>query len=391
VKIQKRIWAQRLQTIPPYLFAELDLAKKQYQQNCKTEIIDFGEGNPDFKPDKSIINNFVKALHQKENHRYPTYAGALKTRIAVSKWYRKRFGVNLNPENEVSMLLGSKEGVTHLIWAMVDKNDIVYVPSPSYPVYLNQTLLAGGIPKILPLQEQNNFLPDLSLIKSNPKTKLLCLNYPNNPTSVIAPFSFYKEVVNLVSKNGVYCFNDNVYSELYYNTPPHSILEIPGAKDYCVEFHSLSKTFSMCGWRIGFVVGNKNIIQSLLKIKQNTDSGPFGAIQDASIFALNNTDNFVDKTRKAYRTRLNLLTTGLNKVGWQCTIPEATFYLWLKIPIAKYKKDSLSFARLLLEKTGILVAPGRGFGKYGEGYIRFAAIVSLTKIKETINRLEKFL
>jgi len=390
VKIRKKTEAKRLSTIPPYLFADLDRLKAKYQAEKSSEIIDFGEGNPDLIPNQSIISAFIKALNKKENHRYPSYSGTLQARIAVANWYKKRFNVKLNPETEVAMLLGSKEGVAHLIWAIVDKDDIVYIPSPSYPVYQNQTRLAGGKTRILPLLESNCFLPELDQIKSNRKLKLLCLNYPNNPTAAVAPNVFYKEVINKILKYGFYCFNDNVYSELYYNGPPHSILEFSDAKECCVEFHSLSKTFSMCGWRIGFVVGNKDMIKSLLKIKQNTDSGPFGAIQDAAIFALNNIEDLTTITRQEYGKRLASLSFELNKLGWNCKIPEATFYLWTRIPSVKYKNDSLAFARLLLEETGILIAPGRGFGRYGEGYIRFAAIVSLEKIKQSINRLSKF-
>jgi LL-diaminopimelate aminotransferase len=377
----------RIKKIPTYLFADLDRLKSKFQHETGNKIIDFGEGNPLFSPPDSIIKHFISALKNPENHRYPSYAGKITAREAVADWYKKRFGVKLDPDTEVAMLIGSKEGVAHFIWSIIGKDDIAYVPSPSYPVYLNQTILAGGIPRILPLLEANSFLPDLDQIKPDKKFKLLCLNYPNNPTAVVAPLTFYKEVVKKAQKYGFYCFNDNVYSELYYNKPPHSILEIPGAKEHCVEFHSLSKTCSMAGWRIGFVVGNKNIIKALLRIKQNVDSGPFGAIQDAAIYALNNIDDIGKKTRFEYQKRLSLLVRGLNKLGWKSDMPEATFYLWTKIPSERYKRDSLSFTYFLLEKTGILVAPGKGFGETGEGYIRFAAIVSLNDIKLSIKRL----
>ncbi len=379
--------AVRIKKIPTYLFADLDKLKHKYQQQTGERIIDYGEGNPLFSPPKSIIKYFISALKKPENHRYPSYNGKITAREAVAEWYKNRFGVKLNPDTEVAMLIGSKEGVAHLIWSIIDKDDIAYVPSPSYPVYLNQTILAGGIPKILPLLESNAFLPDLDQIKPDKKLKLLCLNYPNNPTAAVAPLTYYKEAVKKAQRYGFYCFNDNVYSELYYNNPPHSILEITDAKEHCVEFHSLSKTCSMAGWRIGFVVGNKAIIKALLRIKQNVDSGPFGAIQDAAIFALNNIDGISKNTRTDYQKRLLLLVRSLNKLGWKTDMPEATFYLWTKIQSEKYRRDSLSFTYSLLEKTGILVAPGCGFGDAGEGYIRFAAIVSLNDIKLSIKRL----
>lgn len=391
VKLFSRMNATRLSAIPKYLFAEMDTLKSQYQSKTGQSIIDFGEGNPALAPDPQIINSLISNLRNKENHRYPTYAGKLQTRIAVAQWYQKRFGVTLDPETEVCMLIGSKEGVAHLIWALIDKDDITYVPSPAYPVYMNQTILAGGIPRLLPLMEKNCFLPDLSDIKPSKKLKLLCLNYPNNPTSVVAPYSFYQDVINIANKYGFYCFNDNVYSEIFYRKPPHSILEIPGAKNCCVEFHSLSKTFSICGWRIGFAVGNKKIIQALLKIKQNVDSGPFGAIQDTAIYALKNINKFIKTTRAQYQQRLFLLSNGLDNLGWHCSMPDATFYLWTKIPMSRYQHDSLRFACHLLAKTGILVAPGIGFGKYGEGYIRFAAILTLSDTRKALSRLSTIL
>lgn len=384
------IGADRLQRIPSYLFADLDRLKEKYESKTGNKTIDLGEGNPKLIPDKKIISELVKALNNPENHQYPTYSGTLQSRIAVTNWYKRRFNVHLDPKTEVAMLLGSKEGIAHLIWSIIDKDDVAYVPSPSYPVYQNQCLLAGGKIKILPLLEENSFLPEIDLIKPDKKLKLLCLNYPNNPTAAVAPYTFYKDVVDKALKYGFYCFNDNVYSELYYDKPPHSILEIPGAKECCVEFHSLSKTCSIAGWRIGFVVGNKDIIKSLLKIKQNVDSGPFGAIQDAAIFALNNIERIATATRKEYYKRLTLLVTGLNKLEWQVSMPKATFYLWTKIPSRKYKNDSLAFACALLAKTGVLVAPGCGFGNEGEGYVRYASIVSIENINQTIYRLSNF-
>lgn len=383
--------ASRLNKIPKYLFAELDKLKIEFETKTKQKIIDLGEGNPAFTPHQKIITELKRALKSSTNHRYPSYQGKIEMRIAIAKWYKKRFNVELNPETEVAVLIGSKEGIAHFIWAMIDKDDIAYVPSPSYPVYHNQILLSGGISKFLPLFEQNDFLPSLSDIKPHKKLKLLCLNYPNNPTSAIAPYSFYQEIIKLAYKYGFYCCNDNVYSELYYQNPPHSILEIPGAKECCIEFHSLSKSFSMCGWRIGFAVGNHKLIKALINMKQNVDSGPFGAIQDASIFALNNYEQFVKKIRLEYKKRLTILVKGLQKLGWNCKMPPATFYLWCTIPFTEFKANSLQFSYEILRKTGILITPGIGFGKHGEGYVRFAVIETVDKIKQVIERLSAIL
>ncbi|MCS7258852.1 MAG: aminotransferase class I/II-fold pyridoxal phosphate-dependent enzyme [candidate division WOR-3 bacterium] len=387
MNLKTQFFASRLSKIPPYLFAELDKLKLKYQST--TEIIDFGEGNPTLPPHPHLLNFLRKSLNVSENHRYPTYQGKLSVREAISKWYKERFNVTLDPETEVAVLIGSKEGVAHLFWALVDRGDKVYVPSPSYPVYLNQTYLAGGIPILIPIMEKNRFLPELTRIKFSKRSKLFCLNYPNNPTGAVAPYEFYNEIVNLALKYNFYCFNDNVYSEIYYTTPPHSILEIPGAKECCVEFHSLSKTFSICGWRIGFVVGNADMIQALLKVKQNVDSGPFGAIQDSVIFALNNWKKFSKLTRQIYKENMLYLSDALNKLGWSSQMPEATFYLWCKIPFKQFRYDSLQFATFLLKNTGILVTPGIGFGKYGEGYVRFAVVLPKAKIKKAIMRLKK--
>ncbi|MEO0132173.1 MAG: aminotransferase class I/II-fold pyridoxal phosphate-dependent enzyme [candidate division WOR-3 bacterium] len=385
---RKSLIASRLNKIPPYLFAELDNLKLKYQ--VQGDIFDFGEGNPTIPPHASLINFLKKALKIKENHRYPSYQGKLVIREAISDWYKKRFNVIVDPETEVAILIGSKEGVAHLFWGLVETGDTVYIPSPCYPVYINQTYLAGGKPKLIPITEDNQFLPELGKIKITKNVKLFCLNYPNNPTGAVAPYEFYKEIVNLANKYNFYCFNDNVYSEIYYTNPPRSILEVPGAKERCVEFHSLSKTFSICGWRIGFVVGNSDIIRALLRVKQNVDSGPFGAIQDTITYALRNSQKLSDPIRKTYKENISYLTNALNKLGWSVRMPEATFYLWCRIPYKRFAQNSIEFSKYLLEKTRILVAPGIGFGKYGEGYIRFAVVLPKIQIKKAITRLQNF-
>ncbi|MFB0510207.1 MAG: aminotransferase class I/II-fold pyridoxal phosphate-dependent enzyme, partial [bacterium] len=289
-------FAQRLKKIPPYLFAELD----ELKQKTKGEVIDFGEGGPDSATPKPIVQAMIKALQNSEYHRYPTYQGMIAARVAVADWYQGRFGVKLDPAKEVCMLIGSKEGVGHLIWGVVGYGDKIGIPDPSYPIYRNQALLSGAVPSILPLLETNDYLPDLSRLR-NQKIKLICINYPNNPTAAVAPLSFYKELVALAQREGFYVLNDNVYSEIYFDSPPPSILQVNGAKECCVEFHSLSEAFNMAGWRIGFVVGNKNLITAMLKIKQNTDSGPFSAIQETAIFALRKTGSFAKSIRTLYR------------------------------------------------------------------------------------------
>jgi LL-diaminopimelate aminotransferase len=378
-------FAQRLKRIPPYFFAELECLRHiSALPQAGRQLIDFGEGNPDTPTPKPIIQAMVKALQNPVFHRYPTYQGMLSARIAVADWYWQRFRVKLDPEKEVCMLIGAKEGIAHLIWGLVSNGDKIAVPDPVFPMFFNQALLAGGNPVRIPLLEQNDFLPDLSLLQKR-KIKLVCLNYPNNPTAAVAPFDFYQDLLALAQKQGFYIYNDNVYSEIYYNNRPPSILQVKGAKEYCLEFHSLSKTFNMAGWRIGFAVGNASLISAMLKIKQNTDSGPFSAIQETASFALSRTERFARPLRLLYKKRRDLLVNGLKKLGWKVKKPDATFFVWTKIN----GSDSISMAKRLLTQTQIMVAPGIGFGKYGEGYIRFALVVPTTKIKQALKRLNQ--
>jgi LL-diaminopimelate aminotransferase len=379
-------FAQRLKKIPPYFFAELEcLRHSSALPQAGGQLVDFSEGNPDLPTPKPIVRAMMRALQNPDYHRYPTYQGMLSARVAVAEWYQKRFGVKLDPEKEVCMLLGAKEGVAHLIWGMVGRGDKIAVPDPVFPMYYNQALLSGAEPVIMPLLEGNNFLPDLALLR-NQKIKLVCLNYPNNPTAAVAPISFYRNLINIAQKQGFYLYNDNVYSEIYFDAPPVSILQVDGAKEYCVEFHSLSKTFNMAGWRIGFAVGNAKLIRALLKIKQNTDSGPFSAIQETAIFALDRAEQFTKPMRTVYKKRLDLLINGLKRLGWKVKKPKATFFVWTKVN----DMDSMDFAKKLLIQNKIMVAPGAGFGKYGEGYIRFALVVPEIKIKQALKRLSQW-
>lgn len=377
--MEKFTYARRLTKIPPYMFAQLAELRRKTK-----DVIDFSEGNPDMPPPKPVIRAMVKALNNPSNHRYPSYEGNLELREAVAQWYKERFNVNLDPVNEVSIVLGTKEGIAHLIWGLVDKGDKVYVPDPCFPMYLHQTILVGATPIRIPLVKENRFLPDLSNGKNLSKIKVLLLNYPNNPTGAVAPKSFYEEVVKKAEKYGFYVMQDNVYSEIYFNKPPNSILEIPQAKEHCVEFHSFSKTFNMPGWRLGFIVGSQKLISAMRRIKENVDSGPFKAIQEAALIALRQGKGFAEKNRLCYKERRDLFCEGLVplKRGWEFLRPEATFYVWVKV-----NSDSLSFAQKLLTEAKILVAPGIGFGKYGAGYVRFALIQPKKIIRQALNRL----
>jgi LL-diaminopimelate aminotransferase len=387
-------FAARLGWIPPYLFQELDDLKA----SAGAELIDLGEGSPDQPAPKPISRALVTALRDTENHRYPSYPGKLTTRAAAAAWYRRRFGVELDPASEVTMLLGSKEGVAHLIWGMCGPGDSVAVSDPGYPVYMNQSRLCGATPIAAPLEEKNDFLVDLDwLSRFAGRIKLLCLNFPGNPTAAVATIDFYKAVVAMAQRYGFFVVNDNVYSELYYGAQkPPSILEVDGAREHCVEFHSLSKTFNMAGWRVGMAVGNSRMIKALLKIKQNTDSGPFGAIQDAAAFALRSGATFAQANRRLYKARRDAFCRELARHGWEVPVPQATFYVWTRLPASHEaapagESASVNFTRKMLVNAQVMCAPGTGFGQYGEGFVRFALVAPEAKLKEAARRIGRWL
>lgn len=381
----KSAHARRLDRIPPYLFQELDDLKAR----AGKDLIDLGEGSPDLPTPAPVLRAFTRALKLPENHGYPSYAGKLATRQAVADWYQRRFRVRLDPATEVTMLLGSKEGVGHLIWGTCGPGDRIAYGDPAYPVYPNQARLAGATPLPLALREQNGFLPDLDQLDHlGPRIKLLCLNYPSNPTTAVADLGFWRSVVALARKYGFYVLNDCVYSELAFGPPPPSILSVPGAKECCLELHSLSKTFSMAGWRIGTAVGNPALIKALLRIKQNTDSGPFGAIQDAAAWTLTHGDTLARATCGRYRRRRDRFCAELARAGWPVPVPPATFYIWAKLPRGR---DDYAFTLELLKNCRVMAAPGSAFGRAGRGYVRFALVRDQAVLVEAARRIGRWL
>jgi LL-diaminopimelate aminotransferase len=382
--------ADRVKEIPPYLFARIDKMKAEAIQKG-VDLIDLSIGDPDIPTPKHIVESMKKAVEKPKHHRYPSYDGMLSFRQAVAEWYKKRFKVSLNPENEILTLIGSKEGIGHLPLAFINHGDIALVPSPAYPVYSVATLFAGGESFIMPLQEDNGFLPDLKTIPEDvlKRTKLLFINYPNNPTSATATREFFEEVVEFAVKNNIIVCHDAAYSEIYFdNTKPLSFLQIPGATEVGIEFHSLSKTYNMTGWRIGFAVGNAKVLAGLGKIKTNLDSGVFQAIQEAGIEALRTKESDLAILRKIYQERRDVLYNGLRKAGLELQKPKATFYLWVKCPKGF---TSMDFTALLLDKAGILTTPGNGFGEAGEGYVRFALTVPVERIEEAVERITRII
>jgi len=380
--------SRRLQNLPPYLFLEIDKMKRKARQEGR-DIIDLGIGDPDQPTPKHIIEALYKASQDAANHRYALDQGMPVLRQAIAGWYKRRFGVGLNPDNEVLPLIGSKEGIAHLPLAFLNEGDYSLIPDPCYPPYKGGTIFAGGKIHLMPLQESNAFLPDLKKIPASicKKAKLIYINYPNNPTGAVAGKDFYREVVKFARKNKIIVVSDLAYSEMAYDGyKPPSFLEIEGARDVAIEFHSLSKTYNMTGWRVGFACGKKELVAGLAKVKSNIDSGIFSAVQLAGVAAIEVLQEHISDMCRLYQFRRDALVSGLKSLGWQVNSPKATFYVWIRIP---KKIDSIKFSALLLDKADIVVTPGTGFGKYGEGYIRMALTVSRERIEEAVQRISK--
>ena len=376
--------SERLKKVPPYLFVELDRLKNEKKEQG-VDVIDLGIGDPDIPTPSEIVEVAKRALEKKEYHRYPSNLGSLFFRKAVADYMKKRFGVIFDPEKEILALIGSKEGIAHFPIGFVNPGDVVLCPDPAYPVYYLGTIFTEGIPYYMPLTWENEFLPDLGKIPQGilEKAKIIWLNYPNNPTGAVAKKEFFKEVIKFAKKYNIIVAHDAAYIEMYYEEPPISIFEIDGAKEVAIEFHSLSKTFCMTGWRIGFAVGNSFLVSTLAKVKSNIDSGVFTAIQEAGAYALNNLENIVPSLIKVFKKRRDLVSLELEKLGYQFVKPSATFYLWVKTPKGLTSQE---FCKKVLQDVGVVVTPGVGFGKAGEGYFRIALTVEEERLKEAIQR-----
>ena len=380
--------SERLKKLPPYLFVELDKAKRAAREAGR-DIIDLGIGDPDIPTPNFIIDAFNKAVRDPKTHRYALDQGSPGFRNAASKWLKRRFSIEMNPETEIYPLIGSKEGIAHIPLAFVNPGDVVLVPDPGYPPYRSGALFAGGEVVGMPLTEKNRFLPDLKAINHSilHKVRILFINYPNNPTAAVADKKFFKDVVDFAAKHNIIVCHDAAYSEIAFDAfKPPSIFEVEGAKGVAIEFHSLSKTFNMTGWRIGFACGNPAIIEGLAKVKSNIDSGIFSAIQMAGASALDNYDRHIKSVLKIYEERRNILVDGLKELGWTLERPKATFYVWTRVP-ARY--TSATFTKALLEKCDIVATPGNGFGEHGEGFVRFALTVDKKRIREAVERIRK--
>jgi len=380
--------SKKLESLPPYLFLEIDKAKRKARAEGR-DIIDLGVGDPDQPTPKNIIDKLYQAAQDPATHKYALDQGMPVLRQAITDWYKKRFNVSLIADNEILPLIGSKEGIAHFPLAFLNQGDYSLIPDPCYPPYKGGTILAGGKPYLMPLLEKNNFLPDLNKIplSARRKAKIMFINYPNNPTGRIADVEFYRRVVDFAVKNNIIVVSDLAYSEMSYDGyRPASFLEVEGAKEVGIEFHSLSKTYNMTGWRVGFACGNTQLVSALAKVKSNIDSGIFSAVQLAGVEALTGPQEHIKSMRVMYQERRDVLVSGLKALDWEVDSPKATFYVWLKVP---RDMDSIRFCGLVLEKANIVVTPGVGFGQFGEGYFRIALTVSKERMKEAVERLKK--
>ena len=381
--------AERLKQLPPYLFAELDRLKKKVQARG-VDVISLGIGDPDLPTPTHIVEALARAAANPANHQYPSYEGLRAYRQAVADWYRRRNpAIELDPDTEVIALIGSKEGIGHLPWAFVNPGDAVICPTPGYPVYAAGTLFAHGEVIELYLHERDHFLVDYSKISQGilERCRLMFLNYPNNPTATCATRAFFEETVEIARAFNIIVCHDAAYSEIYYDgNRPLSFLDIKGAKDVGVECHSLSKTYNMTGWRIGWVAGNADVVAGLGKIKTNIDSGVFQAVQEAAIAALTGDQSCVADLRATYQRRRDVALAGLRKIGLTPVTPEAAFYVWLHTPQGT---TSAEFAARVLEEAGVVITPGTGFGPGGDGYVRMTLTVPEARLEEAIIRMGK--
>ena len=380
----------RIERLPRYVFEEINQLKIQARHDGK-DIIDFGMGNPDQATPDFIVNKLTETVNKKETHRYSQSKGIPRLRKAISDWYDRKYNVSIDPENEAIVTMGSKEGLGHLALATMDKGDVILVPNPSYPIHPFGFIIAGADIRHVPIGPGIDFFFQLEEAIANtfPKPRMLVLNFPSNPTTECVDIDFFEQVVEIAKKNEIWVIHDLAYADLCfddYKAP--SFLEVKGAKDIGVEFFTLSKSYNMPGWRVGFCCGNKDLIGALSRVKSYYDYGLFTPIQVASIVALNEGDQEVNKIRDMYKERRDVLCDGLNKIGWEVEKPKATMFVWAKIP-DKFKMKSIEFSKLLLNKCDVAVSPGIGFGQYGDSYVRFSLIENRQRINQAVKGIKK--
>jgi alanine-synthesizing transaminase len=379
--------------LPPYVFNEVQALKLKARQ-AGEDIIDFGMGNPDQPSPPHVVDKLIEAVKNPKNHRYSASRGITKLRAAIAAWYQRNYAVEVDPESEAIVTMGSKEGLAHLALAMVNPGDVVLTPTPTYPIHPYSVIIAGGEVRGIPLRQDSEFFEDLTgaFRQTLPRPKILILSFPHNPTTAVVDLAFFKKVVAFAKENNLYVVHDLAYADICfdgYKAP--SFLQVPGAKDVGVEFSTLSKSYNMPGWRVGFCVGNPKMVGALQKIKSYLDYGIFQPIQIAAIIALNGPQDCVRENVERYRSRRDALVDGLNRVGWKVEKPLATMFVWARIPEAYRDLGSLEFSKLLLREAKVAVSPGLGFGEYGDDHVRFALVENEHRTRQAIRGIKKAL
>jgi len=384
---------RRIKRLPPYVFSIVDALKIEARRRGE-DIIDLGMGNPDLGTPDHVVAKLVEAAQKPQNHRYSASMGITKLRMAISSWYKRRFDVDIDPETEAIVTIGAKEGISHLILVTIRPGDVVFTPNPTYPIHPYSVIIAGGDVRGIPVGPESDFFENLMQATKQtwPRPKVLILSYPHNPTTEVVDLEFFQKIVDYAKENNIMIIHDFAYADLVfdgYKAP--SFLQAKGAKDVGVEFFSLSKSYNMPGWRVGFCVGNKETVAALRRIKSYLDYGIFQPIQIASIIALNGPQDCVKDIRDTYKERRNTLVSGLNRVGWDIKSPKGTMFVWAKIPEKYIKMGSVEFSKFMIKNAGVAVAPGLGFGEYGDEYIRFALIENKMRINQAVRGIRKIM
>jgi alanine-synthesizing transaminase len=383
----------RIDRLPPYVFATVDGLKMEARRKGE-DIIDLGMGNPDLPTPKHIVDKMIEAVQKSKNHRYSASRGITKLRHAISDWYKAHFGVEIDPDEEAIVTIGAKEGIAHLVLATICPGDVVFAPDPTYPIHPYSVVIAGGDLRGIPIGPDRDFFEDLLTATKQtwPRPKMLIISYPHNPTTGVVDISFFKKIVGFCKDHEMMVIHDFAYADLTFDGyKPPSFLQVPGAKEIGVEFYSLTKSFSMPGWRVGFCIGNREIVTALRRIKSYLDYGIFQPIQIAAIIALTGSYDCVSEIVEVYQQRRDTLISGLERIGWKIDKPKGTMFVWAKIPESFLEMGSVEFSKLLVKEGGVAVSPGIGFGQYGEGYVRFALVENNHRINQAVRGIRKVL
>jgi alanine-synthesizing transaminase len=384
---------RRINRLPPYVLATVDALKKELRQKGE-DIIDMGMGNPDIPTPKHIVKKLIEASKNGRNHRYSASAGIPKLRLAISDWYKRRFDVDIDPDQEAIATMGVKEGLSHLILATIGSGDVVLVPNPTYAIHPFSVIIAGGNIRSIPIGPDRDFIEDLITASKQtlPNPKMLIISYPHNPTTAVVDLKFFEKIVKFCRERDIMVVHDFAYADIVFDGyEPPSFLQVPGAKKIGVEFYSLSKSYSMPGWRVGFCVGNRDMIAALKRIKSYLDYGMFQPIQIASIIALNGPYDCVQEIAETYRQRRDVLVDGLERIGWHIEKPKATMFVWARIPEQYRKMGSVEFSKMLIKTAKVAVSPGMGFGEYGDEYVRFALVENTHRTRQAIRGIKHIL